>query len=100
MHSVDVDYIDVTTRDGHSSKTKDHDAVEVIKQIANRNAPTAINATVKQCTCKCANKRERYNNSDCVDQGWEGSAMVDHGSILTFGCLTFVFSVVNSFTSR
>ncbi|XP_011506236.1 PREDICTED: PHD finger protein 12 [Ceratosolen solmsi marchali] len=100
MHPIDVDYVDAT-KDGHSSKTKDHDAVEVIKQIANRNTPIAIDgAPVKQCTCKCANRRERRNSSDCIDQGWEGSAMVDHGSILTFGCLTFVFSVVNSFTSR
>lgn len=35
---------------------------------------------------------------DCVDrpkmiQGWEGTAIVGHGALLRFGCLSYVFSI-------
>jgi hypothetical protein len=28
--------------------------------------------------------------------GWEGTALLQHGNLLKFGCLSFVFSVVNN----
>ncbi|XP_001605754.1 PHD finger protein 12 [Nasonia vitripennis] len=96
IHSAEHEFAD-----GHSLRTKDMDTVEIIKKIAYRNKPATVNTPEKQCICKCAKRKERYNSDiDSMGEGWEGSAMVDHGSILTFGCLTFVFSVVDVYTSR
>ena len=98
MHPSDVDFLD-NSWDGQS-KMKDHDAVGIIKRIASKNRPATVNTAEKQCICKCANRKGRRKNSNCIEQGWEGSAMIDHGTIVMFGCLTFVFSVVSEYTDR
>lgn len=38
--------------------------------------------------CKC------QGNSQLL-QGWEGSAILSHGSLVRFGCLAFVFSTID-----
>lgn len=30
-----------------------------------------------------------------LDKGWEGSAVISHGTLLRFGCLAYVFSVID-----
>ncbi|XP_063984008.1 PHD finger protein 12 [Diachasmimorpha longicaudata] len=45
-------------------------------------------------SCKCCVMDQNDGNSVYTQAGWEGSAIVAHGSILTFGCLVFVFSTV------
>lgn len=85
----------------HNSKTKEQDTVEAIKKIAYKNNPITINDKDDEvCKCKCAIKKGKKIVNDLMDQGWEGSAILDHGSIVTFGCLNFVFCVVEEFTSR
>jgi hypothetical protein len=39
------------------------------------------------CNCKTRNPM--------VKGGWEGSAILQHGSLLKFGCIAFVFSVAD-----
>ncbi|KAJ8953724.1 hypothetical protein NQ314_007334 [Rhamnusium bicolor] len=34
------------------------------------------------------------NNPEELKKGWEGSAILNHGSLLRFGCVSFVFSIV------
>ncbi|KAG5874587.1 hypothetical protein JTB14_001224 [Gonioctena quinquepunctata] len=34
------------------------------------------------------------NNPEEMRKGWEGSAILNHGSLLRFGCISFVFSIV------
>lgn len=31
-----------------------------------------------------------------LSKGWEGSAILSHGALLRFGCLAYVFSIVNT----
>lgn len=31
-----------------------------------------------------------------LEKGWEGSAILTHGSLLRFGCLAYVFCVIDS----
>ncbi|CAD6216420.1 GSCOCG00004578001-RA-CDS [Cotesia congregata] len=46
-------------------------------------------------SCKCSTDVDFEDLNQVYTQaGWEGSATVAHGSILTFGCLVFVFSTV------
>lgn len=39
--------------------------------------------------CKCC----PYNDSPMITGAWEGTAILQHGSLLRFGCLAFVFSI-------
>lgn len=41
--------------------------------------------------CYCDRKSDQKSNS-C---GWEGSAILNHGSLINFGCLEFTFSVTS-----
>ncbi|KAF7989973.1 hypothetical protein HCN44_008647 [Aphidius gifuensis] len=50
--------------------------------------------------CKCSVLDQDDENEVYTQAGWEGSAIVAHGSILTFGCLVFVFSTVNPQTKN
>lgn len=36
------------------------------------------------------------NNFEELKRGWEGSAILNHGSLLKFGCVSFVFSIVEN----
>ncbi|CAG9862625.1 unnamed protein product [Phyllotreta striolata] len=45
---------------------------------------------VERLECCC------INNSEELKKGWEGSAILKHGSLLRFGCVSFVFSIVES----
>lgn len=48
-------------------------------------------------SCKCNVLEPEATNEVYTQSGWEGSAIVAHGSILTFGCLVFVFSTVEQY---
>ncbi|KAJ8680887.1 hypothetical protein QAD02_016674 [Eretmocerus hayati] len=97
MHSNPRDF--GTSKEG--SKTREMETTEAIRKIVDRNRrPAPISTTEKPCFCQCAHRERKLNDTSYIEQGWEGSAMVDHGSILVFGCLSFVFSIVNQFSSR
>lgn len=46
-----------------------------------------------EISCKCSLKN---CNSDSVEEGWEGSALLSHGSIISFGCLMFLFTTADA----
>lgn len=49
---------------------------------------TAIdNMDMMECCCTNIGEASRI--------GWEGSAVLNHGSLLRFGCVSFVFSIVD-----
>ncbi|XP_018560999.1 PHD finger protein 12 [Anoplophora glabripennis] len=50
----------------------------------------------KMSAVDCIDKMECYcsNNPEELKKGWEGSAILNHGSLLRFGCVSFVFSIV------
>lgn len=43
----------------------------------------------KECSCEA-------NHFETLTSGWEGSVTVPCGSILRFGCISFIFSVINN----
>lgn len=47
--------------------------------------------------CKCIKSNARVSKH--LEEGWEGSAIIAHGSILTFGCLMFVFNTLDVFVN-
>ncbi|PRD30792.1 UNVERIFIED_CONTAM: PHD finger protein 12 [Trichonephila clavipes] len=66
-------------------------------RMANLPSPTppversVVSARGKQhcCPCKC-----KTSNSNLVENtGWEGTALLHHGSYIQCGCLQFVFSI-------
>ncbi|XP_043463702.1 PHD finger protein 12 [Leptopilina heterotoma] len=74
---------------------KNDNIVEEIKKIANRNnisksQPSSPSEHIKRFNCKCVLNRKLV----CKEDGWEGSAIIDHGSTVSFGCLAFLFSTV------
>lgn len=51
----------------------------------------------KMTAMDCLNRMECSctNNVEDLRGGWEGSAILSHGSLLRFGCVSFVFSIVD-----
>ena len=76
------------------SRFKDHDPTNAIRSIINKSKNTSksneepVHCDNKEITCKCSRKMPLISH---LDEGWESSAIVQHGSILSFGCLVFVF---------
>ncbi|KAL7287840.1 hypothetical protein TKK_0017909 [Trichogramma kaykai] len=103
LYSCNYNIYELDSENSHmkgrkGAKYTNQELVEDVRKIAYRNRPqSSSNEDNKEPVCKCDLKRSRYNK---MDLGWEGSAMLDHGSILNFGCLTFVFSVVDLYASR
>lgn len=48
---------------------------------------------VDRMECSCMGK-----NFEEIKGGWEGTAVLNHGSLLRFGCISFVFSIVDCAT--
>lgn len=46
-------------------------------------------AAPEQVQCKC-------QSYPPLEKGWEGSAVLTHGSLVRFGCLAYVFAVIDS----
>ena len=47
--------------------------------------------------CNCRGSPAAFIGSNGA--GWEGTAILQHGSVVTFGCLQFVFSIVDHVSS-
>jgi len=63
------------------------------------NPPTLKMAAMsdkKWTPCRCDND---YESKPKESYGWEGAAVLKHGSLIKFGCLEFVFCV-NSFADK
>ncbi|XP_015607770.1 PHD finger protein 12 [Cephus cinctus] len=96
------DFTNVTSKETSKDiSSKDQGTTEMIKSIANqrRNHGQDVEDEnevdgIRKISCKCSvSKCERQRNT-ILDEGWEGSALISHGSILRFGCLAFLFSTV------
>lgn len=51
----------------------------------------AVDSDRSECQCGAA---PSWLGGD-LQAGWEGTAVLNHGSLLRFGCITFVFSIVD-----
>ncbi|KAK0081012.1 hypothetical protein PV325_012941 [Microctonus aethiopoides] len=65
---------------------------DTLNNLSKHKATSILNGD--RISCKCSVIDQEGTNSVYTQAGWEGSAIIAHGSILTFGCLVFVFSTV------
>nr|CAH7741061.1 unnamed protein product [Callosobruchus chinensis] len=73
--------------------------MEVKEIIDNKRKITRVRKSPvesKMAAVDCTDKLECCCSSsqDELEKGWEGSAILNHGSLLRFGCVSFVFSIV------
>ncbi|XP_032668281.1 PHD finger protein 12 isoform X2 [Odontomachus brunneus] len=82
--------------------TKEEETSEMIKTILHKEETVALQQHthgINKISCKCSRKRKIVANKH-PEEGWEGSAIIAHGSILAFGCLTFVFNTSGTYIDR
>lgn len=68
------------------------------KRKVQRSRRTSFDAGCKMTAMDCLNRMECFcttNNAEELRAGWEGPAILKHGTLLRFGCVSFVFSVVD-----
>ncbi|XP_012257492.2 PHD finger protein 12 [Athalia rosae] len=82
---------------GKGNAKKDQETTDAIKSIANKNKELSPDYDGMKISCSCQPLSHISNNysNGYLEKGWEGSALVAHGSILRFGCLVFLFSTVD-----
>ncbi|XP_043274528.1 PHD finger protein 12 [Venturia canescens] len=99
LYSCDYEGLSAKRRkDGDESAVPEHwRTSSTFKAIAKRaNSPERGSTNGKRVlSCKCNVLENETDDRVYTQSGWEGSAIVAHGSILTFGCLVFVFSAVD-----
>ncbi|XP_031835025.1 uncharacterized protein LOC116428068 isoform X1 [Nomia melanderi] len=77
--------------------TKEEKTTEAVKAIIKEKVLLSQEQTEKKrILCKCNLTRYETKSTDHLEEGWEGSAIVAHGSTLAFGCLLFVFNTINA----
>lgn len=82
--------------------TKEEETSEMIKTILYKEEAVALQQQIdgiNKISCKCNRKREIAANKQ-HEEGWEGSAIIAHGSTITFGCLTFIFNTSGTYVDR
>ncbi|XP_060814172.1 PHD finger protein 12 isoform X1 [Bombus pascuorum] len=95
-----VEEIKEETDDKFQLITKEQDTTEAVKAIIREKVLTQKQIEKKRVLCKCNLTRSETKNKDHLEEGWEGSAIVAHGSTLAFGCLMFVFNTINAHLER
>ncbi|XP_029168539.1 PHD finger protein 12 isoform X2 [Nylanderia fulva] len=81
---------------------KEEEPSEMIKTILHKKETTCLQEHAHKndkILCKC-NTKYNTRNAEHLEEGWEGSAIIAHGSTITFGCLTFVFNTLNLYVDR
>ncbi|XP_047349075.1 PHD finger protein 12 isoform X2 [Vespa velutina] len=77
--------------------SKEQETSEMLKAIIYKeNPPHSSQNESKKGLCKCTTKYQEVRKSNYLEEGWEGSAIIAHGSILSFGCFTFIFNTISS----
>nr|XP_012215525.1 PREDICTED: PHD finger protein 12-like [Linepithema humile] len=81
--------------------TKKEKTSKMIKTILHKNEIVSLQEYAythksDKILCKCSIKCNA-RVSKHLEEGWKGSAIIAHGSILTFGCLMFVFNTMDVF---
>lgn len=82
-----------------TSVTKEEETSEIIKTILHKKETACLQEYAHKndkILCKCNVKHD----ADRLEEGWEGSAIIAHGSTITFGCLMFVFNTLNLYVDR
>lgn len=82
--------------------TKEEETSDIIKTILRKDKTACLEEythTDNKILCKCNITRETRINEH-LEEGWEGSAIIAHGSTITFGCLMFVFNTLNVYVDR
>ncbi|XP_017764228.1 PREDICTED: PHD finger protein 12 isoform X1 [Eufriesea mexicana] len=82
------------------SLTKEQETTEAVKAIIKEKVLSEEQIENESVLCKCNVTRFESRNKDQLEEGWEGSAIVAHGSTLAFGCLMFVFNTINAHLER
>ncbi|XP_017891291.1 PHD finger protein 12 isoform X3 [Ceratina calcarata] len=77
--------------------SKEVETTDAVRSIIKERTLSREQAEETRVSCKC-NKltKHKAKNTDRLEEGWEGSAIVAHGSTLSFGCLIFVFNTINA----
>lgn len=102
-------YTRVTDKDSKDEKndkvtyiTKEEETSEMIKTILHKEETVPLQQYIHgidKTSCKCNRRRDITANKH-PEEGWEGSAIIAHGSIITFGCLMFVFNTPGTYVDR
>ncbi|XP_014481775.1 PREDICTED: PHD finger protein 12 [Dinoponera quadriceps] len=82
--------------------TKEDETSEMIKTILYKEEAVSLQQQthgVHKLSCKCNRRREIAVNKH-PEEGWEGSAIVAHGSTISFGCLIFIFNTSGTYVDR
>ncbi|CAL7949295.1 unnamed protein product [Xylocopa violacea] len=80
--------------------TKEVETAEAVKAIIREKVVPDKELQEKRILCKCNLTKYETKNKNQLEEGWEGSAIVAHGSTLAFGCLMFVFNTINAHLER
>ncbi|XP_012136148.1 uncharacterized protein LOC100880135 isoform X2 [Megachile rotundata] len=95
-----VEQVKEETDDKTQLLSKEQETTEAVKAIIKEKVLSQELTERKKVLCKCNLTKYETKNKDCLEEGWEGSAIVAHGSTLAFGCLMFVFNTINPHLER
>nr|XP_034189024.1 PHD finger protein 12 isoform X1 [Osmia lignaria]XP_034189026.1 PHD finger protein 12 isoform X1 [Osmia lignaria] len=95
-----VEQVKEETDDKMQLLSKEQETTEAVKAIIKEKVLSEEQTERKKVLCKCNLTKYETNNKDRLEEGWEGSAIVAHGSTLAFGCLMFVFNTINPHLER
>ncbi|KAF5280728.1 hypothetical protein FQA39_LY18011 [Lamprigera yunnana] len=62
----------------------------IVNKKRDKDNKSSPNDYIEHNACLCTT-----STVETVTEGWEGSAIVNHGALLRFGCINFVFSIIN-----
>lgn len=82
--------------------TKEEETSEIIKNILHKEEAACLQENARKSDkilCKC-NRKLKIGVNENLEEGWEGSAIITHGSTITFGCLMFVFNTLSVYVDR
>ncbi|XP_076664729.1 uncharacterized protein LOC143367002 isoform X4 [Andrena cerasifolii] len=83
------------------SITKEQETTDAVKAIIKEKVlHSQEQSERRRVLCKCNLAKYESKDTDHFEEGWEGSAIVAHGSTLAFGCLMFVFNTINAHMER
>lgn len=85
-----------------TSVTKEEETSEIIKTILHKKETACLQEHAHKndkILCKC-NAKYDTRTAEHLEEGWEGSAIIAHGSTIIFGCLIFVFNTLNLYVDR
>lgn len=87
-------------RDKSAKKAEKQSVEDQVRDVVDkkRNVTRSKDSHCKMAAVECLDRIECSCNQSSYEDlttGWEGSAVLSHGSLLRFGCTCFVFSIVD-----